>query len=96
MPYSAKARELRRCRKIKADGERCRAWAIWNHPEGYCATHAGVTGGKRPYRSLAGGFRRTPWQTGIVLQRARYPPCTCGAYAWPHRPGGGWCRWPDV
>ena len=21
--------------------------------------------------------------------------CGCGAYPWPHRPGGGLCRWPD-
>lgn len=21
--------------------------------------------------------------------------CRCAAYAWPHRPGGGGCRWPD-
>jgi hypothetical protein len=21
--------------------------------------------------------------------------CSCPAYAWPHRPGGGLCRWPD-
>lgn len=21
--------------------------------------------------------------------------CTCQAYPWPHRPGGGLCRWPD-
>jgi hypothetical protein len=23
------------------------------------------------------------------------PNCGCGAYAWPHRLGGGLCRWPD-
>ena len=23
------------------------------------------------------------------------PTCTCLAYNWPHRPGGGLCRWPD-
>src|SRR5689334_25139742 len=21
--------------------------------------------------------------------------CRCKAYPWPHRPGGGFCRWPD-
>jgi hypothetical protein len=26
---------------------------------------------------------------------ARYVPCTCVAYSWPHRPGSGLCRWPD-
>jgi hypothetical protein len=24
------------------------------------------------------------------------PTCSCAAYNWPHRPGGGWCRWPDA
>lgn len=24
------------------------------------------------------------------------PTCRCAAYQWPHRPGGGLCRWPDV
>ncbi|MDP9356414.1 MAG: hypothetical protein M3R02_14240, partial [Chloroflexota bacterium] len=23
------------------------------------------------------------------------PSCRCAAYQWPHRPGGGLCRWPD-
>jgi hypothetical protein len=25
----------------------------------------------------------------------RRPKCRCRAYPWPHRPGGGLCRWPD-
>jgi hypothetical protein len=28
-------------------------------------------------------------------RRVGAPPCTCPAYQWPHRPGGGLCRWPD-
>lgn len=31
---------------------------------------------------------------GLSLAAA-YPPCQCSAYGWPHRPGGGVCRWPD-
>lgn len=27
--------------------------------------------------------------------RGRKPPCTCAAYKWPHRRGGGLCNWPD-
>jgi len=27
-------------------------------------------------------------------KKTRYRPCTCEAYDWPHRPGGGLCRWP--
>ena len=35
-----------------------------------------------------------------VAQLAKKPvrkraTCTCAAYRWPHRPGGGLCRWPD-
>jgi hypothetical protein len=30
-----------------------------------------------------------------LLERTHYPPCRCVAYAWPHRPGSGLCRWPD-
>ena len=33
------------------------------------------------------GGRRPPGATK--------PTCTCVAYAWPHRPGGGLCRWPQ-
>jgi len=28
--------------------------------------------------------------------RGKPPPCQCGAYQWPHRPGSGGCRWPEV
>ncbi|MHB1157671.1 MAG: hypothetical protein ACYC26_12660 [Phycisphaerales bacterium] len=33
-----------------------------------------------------------------VKQKARdkrRKPCTCGAYSWPHRQGGGLCRYPE-
>jgi hypothetical protein len=84
MAYSAKAAERRRCRATCRNGSRCQAWAIWGHPDGLCSTHAGCTRGPRD--------RRRSWQ---VTQHAAYEPCRCRAYAWPHRPGGGWCRWPD-
>ena len=29
-------------------------------------------------------------------RRARYTPCTCAAYRFPHRPGAGLCRWPEA
>lgn len=29
------------------------------------------------------------------IRRHRPERCTCAAYAWPHRPGGGLCRWPE-
>ena len=82
MAYSAKAAERRRCRAICRDGTPCRGWAIWGHPEGLCSTHAGRTRGRRERR----------WRPPA---HARYEKCRCEAYAWPHRPGGGFCRWPD-
>ena len=36
-----------------------------------------------------GGRRR------IAIGSYRHPNCSCSAYKWPHRPGGGLCRWPD-
>jgi hypothetical protein len=36
-----------------------------------------------------GGRRR------IARGSDRAPSCGCGAYGWPHRPGGGLCQWPD-
>jgi hypothetical protein len=27
--------------------------------------------------------------------RGRSMPCRCEAYAWPHRPSAGLCRWPE-
>src|SRR5258707_7503113 len=27
--------------------------------------------------------------------RGSYEPCSCPAYTWPHRPGGGLCCWPE-
>ena len=29
-------------------------------------------------------------------RRRTKPVCTCGAYQWPHRPGGGLCCYPDA
>src|SRR5436190_14942490 len=87
MPYSMKARALRRCRGTRADGEPCQAWAIWGHPDGLCAAHAGVTGRPRGRAWLGPPLN--------ILHHARYPLCRCEAYSFPHRPGGGYCLWPD-
>ncbi|MDT7807288.1 MAG: hypothetical protein QOJ70_1101 [Acidobacteriota bacterium] len=81
MPYSEKARELRRCTQPKADGSRCRAWAVWGDSRQLCAPHG------RHHRGKMRGRRSD--------ERTHFEPCTCLAYAWPHRPGGGLCRWPD-
>lgn len=49
-------------------------------------TPAGITAGHSPpvLRDSARPDRRT-----------KPPNCGCVAYSWPHRPGGGLCRWPQ-
>ncbi len=83
MAYSAKAKALRRCQAIRQDGQPCAGWAIWGSFPPRCAPHAYRTRFKVQRR-----FRN-------YLQGAKYIPCECAAYAWPHRPGGGLCCWPD-
>jgi hypothetical protein len=82
MPYNSDAITLRRCIAIKADGTPCRAFAMWNDPLDRCVVHAG-----RHHRGKQNGPRRP--------NRRNVPACHCPAYAWPHRPGGGLCRWPN-
>jgi hypothetical protein len=54
-------------------------------PRQVCVAHAGCHHrGPLPLLGQASGY-----------VRARYVPCRCRAYAWPHRPGGGLCRWPE-
>jgi hypothetical protein len=83
MAYSLAAIERRRCTATRRDGEPCRGWAMWDDPAQRCVIHAG-RGHRGP---LAPGFAPSV--------HARYEPCRCVAYNWPHRPGGGLCRWPD-
>jgi hypothetical protein len=83
MGYTEAARNLRQCKAIKANGERCKAWALWNSPEQICSGH---TYKKRRAQDI---------RTRILAYKTKHPPCRCEAYKWPHRPGGGVCRWPD-
>lgn len=84
--YSDRARELRQCTATKSNGERCQAWAMWDDPQQRCVTHAG--------RHHTGPIPLVCHLPGRE-KRAKVQPCTCPAYQWPHRPGGGLCRWPD-
>ncbi len=89
MAYSALAEARRRCTGRRKDGEACQAWALWDDPLQRCTTHAG--------RRRLGPGSRGPYRSGghYTDSKTRYTPCTCGAYNWPHRPGGGLCRWPE-
>jgi len=79
--YSLWAMELRRCHAKKGNGTPCRAWAVWGDWRRLCVRH----GGQNPNPP---GPHKGHYPT-------RCEPCRCEAYAWPHRPGGGLCRWPD-
>ena len=78
MAYSAKAKELRRCRHVMDKGRRCKAWAVWGDERTLCRSH----GGTNP-------------AAVVPSEKTRPVKCTCAAYARPHRPGGGLCRWAD-
>lgn len=79
MAYSLQAESLRRCVAIKKDGAPCKAWARWGDDRQLCSNHGGNTGNRREGSS-------------DLRSKAK---CDCEAYAWPHRPGSGFCRWPD-
>ena len=84
MAYSDTAKRLRRCKALRKDGQPCRAYACWDDLQGRCMAHAG-----RHHR----GPMMRPWKP---RKRTAYKPCTCPAYAWPHKPGGGGCNWPGL
>lgn len=88
MTYGSEAAALRRCTGTRRDGRPCHAWAMWADERQLCIAHCG-----RPRRTRAGRGNYWPYQSPPT-QRARYKPCRCAAYAWPHRPGGGLCCWP--
>ena len=86
MAYSKNAKNRRRCTHVFGPdhdraGDRCKAYAMWDSAEGLCAAHAGRTRGAQ--------------RSGAPYRCRTTPKCTCPAYAWPHRPGGGLCNWPD-
>jgi hypothetical protein len=57
---------------------------VWGDAYQVCAPHSMYR------RQRYGGYG---WR---LSTKTRYIPCECVAYAWPHRPGGGICRWPDA
>ena len=109
MAYSDKAKAKRRCTATKKDGSRCLAYAIWDHPQQVCVAHSGrkrrrgLTHADR-YDSLFEKIQTSkPLANGGIITTARYRKkrnrqikCDCAAYPFPHRPGGGYCRWPDA
>jgi hypothetical protein len=83
MAYSHEAGVRRRCTARTKAGALCRAYACWDDPLQRCVNHCG----RHHTGPLGPGF--------APRRRARYTPCVCAAYGWPHRPGSGLCRWPQ-
>lgn len=46
MPYSEKARELRRCQAQTKGGQPCRQYAVWGDPLRRCGQHGGRVAGE--------------------------------------------------
>lgn len=86
--YGPEARALRRCLGTRGDGSPCRAWAVWAGTQQLCVAHSDT-----PRRTRRGIGSHWPYQAPATTP-ARYAPCICAAYSWPHRPGGGLCEWP--
>lgn len=84
MAYSPSVRDSRRCKATTRHGLPCGAFAMWDSPHKLCLVHSGL-----------GHHGPQPWWRPSTHVSARYPPCRCQAYAWPHRPGGGTCIWPE-
>ena len=82
MAYSELAKATRRCKATRKDGQRCQAYAVWGTE--LCTAHT------YKHRGKASSDDR------YVGKSTRAKACTCGAYSFPHRPGGGLCQWPDV
>ena len=90
--YTEAAAARRRCTAITKGGKPCRCWACWDDPQQRCNVHGGRTATMDAWGELEKigvDFARPP------SDGAPRPVCRCEAYAWPHRPGSGGCRWPD-
>jgi hypothetical protein len=92
--YSPAAHTQRRCLATKRDGTPCRNYPLWNATEQVCLSHS-----SRQHRGPQ--QEREPWDSLTARperehKRRTAMTCTCPAYRFPHRKGGGWCRWPDA
>jgi hypothetical protein len=99
MAYSISAAWRRLCSSKRRDGKQCTAYAMWDpSAQGLCVQHAGRGhhGPQGVWNEAMGLYLPAPWDWRGKDHHAHYPPCRCAAYAWPHRPGGGLCRWPNA
>lgn len=82
--YGPAAIARRRCKATCADGQPCRAWALWNDAAQRCNVHAG-----RHHRGKMPDIPPSWYRPRASVT------CDCAARPHRHRPGSGDCRWPE-
>jgi hypothetical protein len=91
--YSEKAKALRRCKKLRVDGNQCRAWAKVD--EDFCSLHSYDHRKKKLPKKGAERAAAAKRRAHKRAQTQRHQMCSCAAYSWKHRAGGGLCLFPD-
>ena len=91
MAYTKKQREMRRCKKIKANGEQCRGSSKLKSE--FCSLHWYQHSRELPKTEAE--------RTAAKIRRARRraepqkrATCQCEAFAFPHRLSSGRCKYP--
>jgi hypothetical protein len=91
MAYNEKQKQMRRCRAIKSNGERCKGYAKIGGE--YCTLHSYNHRRTLPKKNerAAAAARRAKRRA----QPQRRFTCNCSAFPFPHRLSSGGCRYPD-
>jgi hypothetical protein len=89
--YTAKQKAMRRCKKLRKDGDRCKAYAKVGGD--FCPLHASFDPkAPRPKKHERDAARvRREKRMG----KQRRAVCNCPAFDYPHRLSSGGCRYPD-
>src|SRR5262245_66200885 len=93
MAYSEKAKALRRCKWIKADGTQCKGYSKLGGR--YCGLHSYDHCKKKLPKKGAERAAAAKRRAHKRAQTQRHQTCSCEAYPWIHRAGGGLCNYPD-
>lgn len=88
MGYNQKARDLRRCSASNKDDSPCRAYSRLDSD--LCRIH--LTGnGKKSHKGIFAILNKKRNNH----RKHQHNTCSCQAYSFKHRAGGGLCNWPD-
>ena len=92
MAYNEKQRKLRRCKKIKANGEQCRSYSKIDG-DGRCALH--LYDHKTKVLPKANEREATRIRRAKNVKPQKRTTCSCDAYSFVHRLSSGFCAYPD-